>query len=62
VEEYSQLGRLSHLTGGKNAAHQIYWVVDHATKLVNIELGVGFGLTDASDKLNLKLILSHDFD
>jgi hypothetical protein len=62
VEEYSELGRVTHLTGGKDAAHQIYWVVDHQTKLVNIEFGIGFGLTDASDKLTLKLILSRDLN
>ena len=42
--------------------HQLYVVVDHNTKFVNIEFGVGFGLTDASDNVTLKLMLSRDLN
>ena len=31
-------------------------------KFLDIEAGIGFGLTDASDKLQLKLILSRDLN
>lgn len=40
--------------------HQLYGVVDRTTKALSLEAGVGFGLSDASDKLTLKLILSRD--
>ena len=37
-------------------------MLDYATKLLNIEAGVGFGLTSASDKLTVKLMLSRDLN
>jgi hypothetical protein len=40
----------------------LYGVVDHTTKLLNIEAGVGFGLTKGSDRLTLKLLLSRDLN
>jgi hypothetical protein len=60
VEEYVDLGPLNHFFSASQRSHQIYAVVDHPSKFVNIEAGAGFGLTGASDKLTLKLILSRD--
>jgi hypothetical protein len=37
-------------------------VIDHTSKIVNIEAGVGFGLTSASDKGTLKLMISCDLN
>ncbi|HWC72746.1 MAG TPA: hypothetical protein VG454_02340 [Gemmatimonadales bacterium] len=54
VEEYDDFGA--------QPTHQLYGVVDHATKTLDLEAGVGFGLTDASDKLTFKLILSRDLN
>jgi hypothetical protein len=62
VEEYADYGPLRQLYGSAEQAHQLYAVVDHETKVVDIEAGVGFGLTDATDKLTLKLILSRDLN
>jgi hypothetical protein len=59
-EEYADLGPLNHFFSPSQQSHQIYAVVDHPSRFVNIEAGVGFGLTSASDKVTLKLILSHD--
>jgi hypothetical protein len=59
-EEYVDLGPLNHFFSPSQQSHQIYAVVDHPGKFVNIEAGVGFGLTSASDKVTLKLILSRD--
>jgi hypothetical protein len=42
--------------------HQLWVVFDHAAKYVHIEAGVGFGLTPATDKVMLKLILSKDLN
>jgi len=36
-------------------------VTDYSGKLIDVEAGIGFGLTKASDKLVLKTILSHTF-
>jgi hypothetical protein len=60
VEEYADLGPLNHLFSESEQSHQIYAVIDHPNKFFNIEAGIGFGLTSASDKVTLKLILSHD--
>jgi hypothetical protein len=60
VEEYADLGPLNHFFSESQQSQQIYAVVDHSSKFINIEAGVGFGLTSASDKLTLKLILSRD--
>ena len=60
VEEYADLGPLRHFYSASEQSHQIYGVVDHKTRFADIEAGVGFGLTGASDKLTLKLILARD--
>jgi hypothetical protein len=36
--------------------------MDHNTKFLNIETGVGFGLTAGADKLTFKLMLSRDLN
>lgn len=62
AEEYSDYGPLHKFFPGSDQAHQMYAVVDHGSKLVDVEFGVGFGLTPASDKVTLKLILSRDLN
>jgi hypothetical protein len=62
VEEYSDYGAVRHFDRGGDQAHQIFAVVDHAAKFLDIEAGIGFGLTASSDKLQLKLILSRDLN
>ncbi|HLG98965.1 MAG TPA: hypothetical protein VKX49_21825 [Bryobacteraceae bacterium] len=60
AEEYADLGPLRQFYPRGEQFHQLYGVFDHATKFVNIEAGVGFGLTSASDRLTFKLMLSRD--
>jgi hypothetical protein len=60
VEEYADYGTLRRFAPGAEQAHQIFAVLDHSSKALDIEAGVGFGLNDASDKLQFKLILSKD--
>ena len=43
-------------------SHQLFAVGDHAIGKLSVEAGAGFGLTDATDKLTLKLILSGDLN
>jgi hypothetical protein len=62
VEEYADYGQFRSFEKGSDQWHQIYAVVDHPTKFLNIEAGVGFGLTSASDKVTLKLMLSRDLN
>jgi len=62
VEEYADFGPLHALLPGAEQAHQVYGVVDRTWKEWDIEAGVGVGLTDASDRLTFKLILSRDLN
>ena len=62
VEEYADFGPLQGFYAASQQAHQLFAVVDHATKALEIEAGAGFGLTSASDGFTLKLILSRDLN
>jgi len=62
IEEYADFGPVHQFYAGNQQTHQLYGVVDHTTTALEIEAGVGFGLTAASDKVTLKLILSRDLN
>jgi hypothetical protein len=62
VEEYADYGPLRQIYAAHEQSHQIWAVMDHISKVVNVEAGVGFGLTSASDKVTLKLMLSRDLN
>jgi len=62
AEEYSDYGRLQQFVPRAEQAHQLYGVVDRTWKTWDIEAGVGVGLTDQSDRLTFKLILSRDLN
>ncbi len=62
VEEYDDFGPLHQFYAGNRQAHQLYAVVDHSTNALEIEAGLGFGLTNASDRITLKLILSRNLN
>ena len=36
--------------------------MDHSTKILNIETGVGVGVTSGADRLTFKLMLSRDLN
>src|SRR5258706_6360187 len=59
VEHYADFGQLSHLDSRKNQEHNLFAVTDYAGKLIDVEAGIGFGLTKTSDKLVLKTIFFH---
>jgi hypothetical protein len=42
--------------------HEVWAVMDHSSKFLNIETGVGVGVTAGADKLTLKLMLSRDLN
>jgi hypothetical protein len=62
AEEYADFGLLRHFYSPSQQSQQIYAVVDHTAKSLNVEAGIGFGLTSATDKVTLKLILSRDLN
>jgi hypothetical protein len=61
LEEYDDFGSVSHFLPATKQIHQLFAVVDINSKVVDVEVGVGAGLTGASDHWVLKLILSRDF-
>jgi hypothetical protein len=62
AEEYADYGTFADLSSGSEQAHQLYGVVNHTFGSVDVELGVGVGLTEATDRLTFKMILAHDFN
>jgi|SRR6185312_14595370 len=62
LEEYADYGPLHDLAGASDQVHQFFAVVNHSTKFVDIEAGVGIGVTNASDKVTFKLLLSKDLN
>jgi hypothetical protein len=62
AEEYADYGPLHQFAGASDQVHQIYGVVNHTTKFMEIEAGIGVGVTSSSDKLTIKLLLSKDLN
>ena len=62
IEHYADFGPIKGFLPTSQQAHQLYGVVDKTVGNLDIEFGVGFGLTDASDKVTIKLILSRDLN
>ncbi len=62
VEEYADFGPLRHFLPVNDEFHEVWAVLDHNNKYVNIETGVGVGVTDGADKLTFKLMLSRDLN
>lgn len=62
TEWYADFGTFRDLQTAGDQFHEIWAVFDKGTKAVNIEAGIGFGLTSASDKVTLKLMLSRDLN
>ena len=63
IETYSDFGRFNDFSSGSEQTHQIYGVIDHVTNRgLEIEFGAGAGITEASDRFTLKLILAKDLN
>lgn len=62
VEEYADFGPLNNVHSRSEQSHQLHWVVDHSGKELDVEAGVGVGLTSGSDTLTFKLILWRDLN
>lgn len=60
AEIYSDYGPIKHFLPMEQQSQQLFGVVDYKSDLVNVEAGVGFGLTGASDRMVVKLMVSRD--
>ena len=62
VEEYADYGPLHSFYSASDQAHMIYGVVNHTFKFLEVEAGVGIGVTSATDKVTMKLLLIKDLN
>jgi hypothetical protein len=60
AELYSDYGAIKGFLPLDQQSQQLFGVVDYKTEQFNIEAGLGFGLTPASDQLVVKLMISRD--
>ena len=61
LEEYADYGLVSDFAPAREQAHQLFGVIDY-TGALEVEAGVGVGLTDGSDRLQFKLLVSRDLN
>ena len=62
AEEYADFGPLRQFYVANDQFHEIWAVMDHHTRFVDIETGVGVGVTAGADKLTFKLMVSRDLN
>ena len=60
AELYSDYGAIKGFLPFDQQSQQLFGAVDYKTEQFNIEAGLGFGLTPASDRLVVKLMISRD--
>lgn len=60
MEEYADFGAIQHFLPADQQSQQLFGVVDYKGEPFDVEAGLGFGLTGASDRLVAKLMLSRD--
>jgi hypothetical protein len=61
AEYYADYGRISHFADTAHQEQSLFAVVDYDWEPLNVEFGIGHGFTAASDKVVIKLILTHNF-
>ena len=62
AEEYDGFGPLHDFVPVSQQFHEVWAVFDHGSKYVDIEAGVGVGVTAGADRLTFKLMLSRDLN
>jgi hypothetical protein len=61
IEYYSDLGPVGSIPSFTQQQHQLFGVVDFKVGPVDVDFGVGYGLTPGSDRLVAKIILEYAF-
>jgi hypothetical protein len=62
AEEYDDFGPLRNFVPLHDQFHEVWAVMDHSSRFLDVEAGVGVGLTAGSDRLTFKLMLSRDLN
>jgi hypothetical protein len=60
IEEYADFGRIKHFLPADQQSQLLFGVIDYKGEPFNVEAGLGFGLTAASDRLLAKVVISRD--
>lgn len=61
IEYYSDLGPIGDIPSISKQSHQLFGVVDFKVGEINVDFGVGYGVTPDSDRLVAKMILEYAF-
>jgi hypothetical protein len=61
VEYYSDLGRPGSFLPLEQQSHQLFGVVDFKVGVIDVDFGIGYGLTSGSDRWIAKTILTYAF-
>jgi hypothetical protein len=61
VEYYTDLGRPGSFLPFEQQAHQVFAVADFKVGVIDVDFGVGYGITEGSDRWIAKTILSYAF-
>jgi hypothetical protein len=61
VEYYTDLGRPGSFLPFEQQAHQVFAVADFKVGVIDVDFGIGYGLTEGSDRWVAKTILSYAF-
>ena len=62
LEEYADFGPLRKFLPRRDEFHEVWAVMNHSSKFVDIETGVGVGVSHGADKLTFKLMVSRDLN
>jgi hypothetical protein len=62
AEEYSDFGPLRNFYPVHDQFHEVWATVNHAGKALEIEAGVGVGVTGGADRLTFKLMVARDLN
>ncbi len=61
LEYYSDFGKIGDFASFNDQQHTLFAVIDFKAGIFDVDLGVGYGLTPASDRLVLKTIIGYAF-
>jgi hypothetical protein len=62
LEEYADFGTFHTFFPRREQFHEVWAVTNHSSKYVDIETGVGVGVSHGADKLTFKLMVSRDLN
>jgi hypothetical protein len=62
AEEYSDFGPLRNFDSISDQFHEVWATVNHRGDILDVETGVGLGVTGGADRLTFKLMLSRDLN